>query len=773
MSKRDRRPSTRRSFSRSKVGTYHMVLWTVSFTLGMVFLLQSLKEFFASVYFYNLISLAVSPVVGLLLIFSLPLITGPIVKRIGFRNTYLLSGAVMVASRLPMGMGLARPGHLIFSTAALGSSMLFMTIVLALHRRERETDPEVFSSQSAVASFGLAYLLIMVFTALGHGVDASIVPSSTGIMLSPAISTILCGAMGISLYLQRGSIILNKDRKGEKEAGTLFTGGIADSWAPAWGIGGSIFVFLAVISNPSITSGWLGSEFQMSLSMSMAALGLFLLSLLSSSGMLLSMRRTFSNPKGAVLGNIVLLLAAANMFFFGYPLPMAPLVIVWIGMVDTWIILDAATDSKPFAGESLRIDSSKGSKIIGFPHKSRNRSYPGHFGKAMALAMGSFAFLILLLTVALNWSFVPLGSLLEGSIPSLMFAGFVILALSGFSCSKFKMDEPSVNPEQSSPHLNKGSPTMAAGKGSGMAWGQARTSPRLRAQWLTVGAVTICLIILTGTVSVINYSDGPVEKKMEKGDELKVATYNIHHGYSNDGRIDPVLHLELIRDLDPDILFLQESDSLLFSEGNFDPAFYLSSRLDMYLFRGPDPGTGSPGVAILTRFPMKDLKVHYLPSTAIQRIALSCMVTIADEDVRLIGLHMGLEEKEREDQMIDLRDIIEGFDEEVIVGGDLNTEPHEKMMSLLNPDLFGNGNTTSNTTYLNLGSVWHSSTRMQRDSRPMDTPTYPSPDVDDEQAHIDYILFSDGFEVVKAGIEDGEGISDHRMVWGALTVTFS
>jgi endonuclease/exonuclease/phosphatase family metal-dependent hydrolase len=348
-----------------------------------------------------------------------------------------------------------------------------------------------------------------------------------------------------------------------------------------------------------------------------------------------------------------------------------------------------------------------------------------------------------------------------------MFAGFVVLALAGFSCSKYKIEEPWITLGNEGLKIEKGSPAMAAGKGSGTASSAGRVSRRLRSQWLTLGAITVTLIILTGGVSIINYIDHPGERELV--DELVVATYNIHHGFSNEGRIDPGRHLDLLERIDPDIIFLQESDSLLFSEGNFDPAFFIASRMDMFLFRGPNPGTGSPGVAILSRFPMEDIEVHYLPSTAIQRIALSCIVTIKEEEVRLIGLHMGLEEEERSDQIDEIVEIVSGFEEEIIMGGDFNTEPQEKMMGKINHDLFGFGNSSGNIS-LGLGSVWHSSP--DRGGRSLDTPTYPAPDVDDEEAHIDYVLFSDGFDVKKAGIDDGIGVSDHRLVWGELEIIF-
>jgi endonuclease/exonuclease/phosphatase family metal-dependent hydrolase len=195
----------------------------------------------------------------------------------------------------------------------------------------------------------------------------------------------------------------------------------------------------------------------------------------------------------------------------------------------------------------------------------------------------------------------------------------------------------------------------------------------------------------------------------------------------------------------------------------------------MFLFRGPDPGTGTPGVAILSKFRMEDTDVHFLPADDIPRIAISAKITIDQRNVRIVGLHMGLEEPEREKQLNELRGLFYNFTLEydgLIVGGDFNTEPHEEMMGSMNPDIFGvnYGNTTSgNSTGLSLQSVWHSVDEDDRNEN-IDIPTYPAPDVDDKEQHIDYILFDDMFSVEKAVILEGRGASDHKPVWGELRV---
>ncbi len=761
-----------------KSNTQHAIVWVIGAAIGVLFLLQSYREFVSSVYFYSLVGLGASPVTAFLALFLAPLLTGVIVKKLGPKNSFLIAGAVMISARLPMSMGLESPYHMIFSGITYASSAIFLSIVIALHRRERQVDPDVFSSQALAASFGIALLILLAMSTIGRGVDPSIIPNVTGMVLAPALAGIFCGVGAISLYLLRDAEVLYDVRGGVGVIDSKITGGAADSWAPGLGLAGFLFFATAIVTNPSVTVGWLSqnTNFQLVTSMSIVSIALFLLSLLSSSGYLLSLRRSLGHPKGALIGNIIFLIGGVNLFFFHFPLPTAPAGMIAVGMVNIWLIIDALTDSKPFAGESFQLKSSEGEKIIGFPHKSKNRSFPGHFGKLMTMGLGVSTLIFVFITLSLNWSFIPMGAILEGSIPTIMVGGLLLFALTGFSCSKSRIYEPAIKMQEQGPNLDQGSPTIDAGKGTGHLRGSGEVSTRLRGQWIAVGAITIVLILLTGLLSVTIYSGNIDERSVVAGETIRVATYNVHHGYANDGRVDPSVQLDILQDIDADIVFLQESDSLRFTEGNFDPAFYYASRLDMYLFRGPNPGTGTPGVAILSRFKMEDPEVHFLETEDIARIAISCKVTIAGRDVRIVGLHMGLEETERDAQLEQLEGMFleySGQYDGVIVGGDFNTEPEEPMMARMNPIIFGNPaqlqNASSNVTGLRLQSAWHSVEEEGRNG-PIDLNTYPSIDVEDELAHIDYILFNDMFQVEKAVILEGRGASDHKPVWGDLVV---
>ncbi len=750
-----------------RVFGFEVVLYHIIAILIFLFLLQSYKETVSSIYYYNLVAMGLTTSVSIILVFLVPSFIRYPVKRLGWRTTFIILGAVTATARLPMGFGLEQPYHLIFSTVTLVSSSLMFALLLALHRREREVDGDLFSSHSITASFSLALMLMVIMRGLGSGLDISIVPGAMGATLAPGISGVLCLGFGFLIYGLRGSHLLDRTRRGDEEPGYTISGGGADSWLPALGLGAFLMVSSGILIDPHVVSGWTGEEFTTALSFTVLSMGLFVFSLLSGMSWLLALRRGFSSPFGSILGGLVLVAGGVNLFFLKLNTGVIPGAFVWMALVDLWLIMDALSDPAPFAGEPMEIRRSDGSvKVIGFPGKRRKRASPGHFGKIVSIALGLGFLHVVLISFSLNWSFLPLGSIFKGGIPVFMLASVALLAFSGFSCSKKKLEEPALTLQR--PNVKtRGSPTLDAAEGSSRLRRIRMGSKRLKGLFLTLGSFCMVFILLSGASTLFLYNLDVDSSPLEAGETLTVVTYNIHHGYSNDGRVDPTPHLRELERLKPDIVFLQEADSLLINQGNFDPGAYLARNLEMYYLRGSDPGLGNPGTAILSRFPLDEIRIFKLHSTDIQRIAVTCRANLGSMDLFLINLHMGLEEEERTRQFGDLFNIISGFgNSSMIVGGDLNTQPDEEMMAPLNPEIFGNG-AGLNTSSYSFRSAWHSTEKGREDPF---HPTFPAEGLDLEREHIDYILCTPDMEVVDAGIEPGAGASDHRPVWAIFRI---
>lgn len=97
--------------------------------------------------------------------------------------------------------------------------------------------------------------------------------------------------------------------------------------------------------------------------------------------------------------------------------------------------------------------------------------------------------------------------------------------------------------------------------------------------------------------------------------QLRVLTYNIHHGQGTDGKFDYDRLAKIIMRVKPDVVALQEVDKQTGRASGIDQAKHLGELTGMKSVFGqamPYSG-GQYGEAILSRFPMTDVKTHPLP----------------------------------------------------------------------------------------------------------------------------------------------------------------
>ncbi|MFI2760564.1 endonuclease/exonuclease/phosphatase family protein [Streptomyces echinatus] len=109
---------------------------------------------------------------------------------------------------------------------------------------------------------------------------------------------------------------------------------------------------------------------------------------------------------------------------------------------------------------------------------------------------------------------------------------------------------------------------------------------------------------------------------------LRVATYNIHAGAGQDNVFDLERTAAAIRDLDADVIGLQEVDVHWGARSDYtDEARELAGRLHMRIFFAPiydlpaDTADGPRrqyGVAVLSRFPVRDAQNHEITRLSTQ-----------------------------------------------------------------------------------------------------------------------------------------------------------
>lgn len=142
---------------------------------------------------------------------------------------------------------------------------------------------------------------------------------------------------------------------------------------------------------------------------------------------------------------------------------------------------------------------------------------------------------------------------------------------------------------------------------------------------------------------------------------MVVATWNVHGCRGGDGRCDPVRVADVVRELDADVVGLQEIEPELLQA--------VAAHTGMTAIAGPTrthhPGTG--GNALLTRHPVADVRRHDLSRDGREpRGALDVDLALVGRRVRAVVTHLGLQGTERRDQV---RQLIALLAEEASPGG--------------------------------------------------------------------------------------------------------
>ena len=129
-----------------------------------------------------------------------------------------------------------------------------------------------------------------------------------------------------------------------------------------------------------------------------------------------------------------------------------------------------------------------------------------------------------------------------------------------------------------------------------------------------------------------------------------VATYNIHRCIGADVRRDADRVASVIRELDADIVGLQEVDARYHVEDGDDQAEYLANATGMSAVYGPAliRHSGSYGNAVLTRWPVKGVRrVEIGVPGREPRALLDTDIEVAGVPVRVLVTHFGLRHSER------------------------------------------------------------------------------------------------------------------------------
>lgn len=159
-------------------------------------------------------------------------------------------------------------------------------------------------------------------------------------------------------------------------------------------------------------------------------------------------------------------------------------------------------------------------------------------------------------------------------------------------------------------------------------------------------AAVLAVLALLAPVAALAAPPAPVEAPPE-GEPIRVLAFNVHQGFRNSATLDPDLFAEVLRELDADVVALQESDTGRFTSGNLDVVTLLARRLGYHAHHGPATHEQSVGVALLSRFPIREAHVHALPSTSDNRFYLEARLDAHGRDLWVYVVHLGLPTEDR------------------------------------------------------------------------------------------------------------------------------
>jgi endonuclease/exonuclease/phosphatase family metal-dependent hydrolase len=244
--------------------------------------------------------------------------------------------------------------------------------------------------------------------------------------------------------------------------------------------------------------------------------------------------------------------------------------------------------------------------------------------------------------------------------------------------------------------------------------------------------------------------------------ELRVLTYNIHHGEGVDGKFDLPRIAEVIKSVSPDLVALQEVDQGTARAGGVDQPAELGRMTGMEVIfgRNIDFEGGGYGTAVLSRLPVKahssvKLQSFYVGTAEHPEQRGVQVVEVGDAgEAGLVFLSTHLDyrpdERERMASAETINELAAKYGERLmILAGDLNAEPESAVMR-------------------EFEKRWKVAGAMTQPDDGARLPlTYPS---SEPVKWIDYVLVRpvERWEVVEVRVVEERVASDHRPLLAVL-----
>ncbi len=149
---------------------------------------------------------------------------------------------------------------------------------------------------------------------------------------------------------------------------------------------------------------------------------------------------------------------------------------------------------------------------------------------------------------------------------------------------------------------------------------------------------------------------------------LKIMTYNIQQGVDAFGEKNYENQLNKIKEINPDIIGLEESDTPKISTGNSDIVKYFADKLGYYSYYGPKTVMQTYGVAILSRFPIVDSYSFYTIGDQDEIGSLFAKIKINNQYFNVFVNHPCCNDASFMDHTQALLDLSDGLNNTILMG---------------------------------------------------------------------------------------------------------
>lgn len=168
--------------------------------------------------------------------------------------------------------------------------------------------------------------------------------------------------------------------------------------------------------------------------------------------------------------------------------------------------------------------------------------------------------------------------------------------------------------------------------------------------------------------------------------KIKVLTLNMHSGVNWYNRFDLDAFAQLINDLNPDLVCMQEVDRFWSSMSQFSDIpgeLALKTKMFPAFSASRERNSGFFGNLILSKYPITQMWAEDLPGSLERRSFIYTQVDVHGTKVNFVTTHLGLSVSDRVQQVTALMEFVNHLQGPLILAGDLNGDYQDPAVQIL------------------------------------------------------------------------------------------